>query len=250
MPDEPKAPAPQPEADDSDEMSLEDVTNLLEGMVGEVEEEDKEPKGEGEPPAEEPEAAPTPTVDATSILQSAEGQQVMRNQFNAWLQEMQSSGQRGAEAAEVQKLIDENNVEELGRRWVEAAQKSKVSGEAIENFLDKTYRDIFADPVFQGLTAEEARELSPDNFKSDSEYIRHLSQFMARKNREGGLEEMVEERLAQRLETLKNQKAGTKAASSSVGAPSADTKAPERTGDSRSLVSEGLREAFKDYIPA
>lgn len=241
---------PTPTADEPENVSLDDVADLLQEMVADVEDE----KPEETPPADKPEDTETPpppaTPDVGQLFQSPEAKSYMRGQFQTWLSELTAEQRQSAEAQEVQKLVDENNFEELGKRWAAQAQKKRVSDEVLEGFLDQTYRAIFADPVFQNLTPADVQELRPENFKSDADYIRHLSQFMAKKSRESGLDSVVEERVAQRITALKNEAAARKANAGSMGgAPPADARAPDKPTDARSLISEGLREAFKDAIP-
>lgn len=250
MADEKETPTPtagEPE-------SLEDVANLLDEMVADVDD-----KGEETPPADKPEdkgeeeetPAPPTTPDLSAVFRQPEGQRYMREQFQSWLNDLTDSQRQSAEAQEVQRLMDEKQYEELGKRWATTEANRKVKDEALEGFLDQTYRGIFADPAFQNLKPEEVQALRPENFRSDAEYIRHLSQFIATKNRESGLEETVKTRVDEGIQARINAAKAKKLGKGAIGgAPPADAKTPDKPTDSRTLIQQGLRETFKDVIEA
>ncbi len=256
MADEPKTPAPVATPEDSKEppvkpLSDEDVEKLFANISEDAAEAEKPadgaaPPDNGEKPPEPKKVdSPPPTFDP-AVLQTPEGQKAITEAVARAIAAKSAGAETDAKRKELQELIDSGNHAELGKRWQQEMESTQHGQTAVDSFLTTFYRTLFSDPMFQNLTAEERRDIEPDGrFPTDADYVKHLAKFMANKEKSSLSDEDFNLRMAQRLEAAKRTAAGNKARKGSVqGAAPADGGTPARSTDARTLVSEGLREAF------
>ena len=243
---EPKEDAPA-QAESPSPLSDEDVEKLF-ANIGEEAAQAAEgtPPNEGEP--KEPSAdSPPPTFDP-AMLQTSEGQKAIKDAVSGIIASQKDDAATEEQRKELQELIDSNNIDELGKRYLKSLETQTAGQTAVDAHLTTLYRELFSDPMFQNLTAEERKEIEPDaRFRTDAEYVKHLSKFMAAKLKTSISEEDLNAALVERREALKRNAAAEKAVKGSVqgAAPAEGTKEPRPT-DARSLISEGLRETFPD----
>ena len=246
-PDEAAVTDDTPEGDSDAVLSDEDVEKLFANISEDAEQPDD---SDGKNVDEEPEADSPPATLDPRLLATPEGKQAIADAVAQATAAKQTKDEQETQRQELQTLIDDNNVEELGKRWLESQRTQKSGQAAVDGFLESFYRGLFSDPLFQSLTPEERKEIEPDEtkFSSDAAYVKHLTQWMANKISSGLTDEDLEERLKERIEAMRSGEKGEKVRAGSVagGAP-ADGGAPARPTDSRTLIQEGLRESFSEH---
>lgn len=227
--------------------SLEQAPTPVEG------EEKPEEKAKGEEAQEEKEEEkPPPSTD----FSAPEVQEHLRGFFNQWLQSNQEQAKTDASAADIGRLVEEGDQEELGRRFIEEFRRGKdrsaIEREVLTNFLGGYYTRLFQNPALQNLTAEEKSELDPRKAASDLDYMFTLSEFVQKKEFTTRGDGIVEERVKARIEAAK--KGGvpdrlSKASGATVpsgNAAKGDVPDSEKSGEE--LLGEGLSEMLKDYV--
>lgn len=242
--------ASQEAEEENEDISPETVDKILAGIgedgtpsAPDGDNVEKETEEEGETP----EGEPAPTFDP-SVLQTPEAQAALAGALARTLEGQKTKEQADEATREVLGLVKQGNFDELGKRWAKAIQEQQIGAASLDGFLREFYTSVFADPIFQSLTAEERAEINPAKFSDDASYMKHLAKFMAKKEREAGLEETVQERVREAREADKREAAGEKARKGAVsGAPPAPAGEPkEHSQDARVNITEGLRETFGD----
>lgn len=228
-------------------LSDEDVVKLF-ANIGEEAAKPKEgdPENADDPPPAKADAPPASFDPA--VLKTPEGQQAIQDAVQRAITDKAAGAKTDDERQKLQELIDAGNHEELGKLWQKQLESDTAGKTAVNSALETLYRELFNDPLFQNLTAEERKAIEPDSrFRTDAEYVKHLSKFMAEKQRGKASEEDIQEALNQKIEAKKRELAGKKARTGSVqGAAPAEGGTPSRPTDARSLISEGLRETFPE----
>ena len=242
---EPEVKPEEPKDAPAAPLSDEDVIKLFANISEEAEKPPEAAPENAEKPEEGAADSPPATFDP-AVLQTPEGQKAITEAVNQAIAAQSAGAETEAERKELQGLIDSGNNEELGKRWAKSMAESQQGKTAVDSFLTTFYRTLFSDPTFQNLTAEERKEIEPDGrFPNDAAYVKHLTKFMASKEKGTVSNEDLNLAVAARIEALKRAKAGERARAGSVqGAAPADGGTPSKSSDSRTLISEGLREAF------
>lgn len=244
--DAPKGDDPA-QADAPEPLSDEDVNKLFANISEEAAKADEASPDNEDESAQPPADSPPPTFDP-KVLASPEGQKAIQDAVNQALASKATDEASQVQAKKLQEWIDSDNNDALAE-WYKETLKTQQAGQgAVDGFLTTFYRTLFSDPMFQNLTAEERKEIEPDGrFQTDADYVKHLSKFMANKQKTALSSEELDVKLAERVEALKRDAAGKKVRTATVqGAAPADGVTPPRPSDARSLISEGLRETFPD----
>lgn len=226
-------------------LSDEDVEKLFANIGEEAEKADPpDPDNEGEP--EKPKVDSPPAAFDPAVLQTPEGQKAITEAVNQAIATKSAGAETDAKRKELQELIDSGNHEELGKRWQQEMESAQHGQTAVDSFLTTFYREMFSNPLFQNLTAEERKDIEPDGrFPTDAAYVAHLAKFMAAKEKTSMSNEDFNIKVAERVEAQKRNAAGKKAVKGSVqGATPAESAATPAPTTARDLVSAGLREAF------
>lgn len=180
-----------------------------------------------------------------------EAQSLVQQQLDSWLKQASASADAKKEQEAFQKLIADGDYEEIGKRYVTAEQTKHIQSQAAEQAqieaYGEIYRGIFDQPEIKGWTPEEKLKYDAANYNTDAEYVLALTDFIASKRSGSSIDDIVEKKVNERLETLKNMKAGEVATGGSPSSLPGGLPRQEGASDgsSRSLISEGFKEALE-----
>ena len=178
----------------------------------------------------------------------SDAQKLMASTMKDIMAENARTAASAAEAKEFQELIDAGDHAEIGRRILERTENAKVresvADEVLEGVFRPVYAEIFSQPEFQTLTAEEKETLAPTKFASDAHYVQALSSFLTAKRTESAIEAEVERRIKVRDEATGNRKAADVAKTKGVGATPGSSAPGGQSTDSRSRIARGLKAAL------
>lgn len=258
MPDDtqPGADTPPP-AEDKTDAEIQELVSILDELYKEDLETPAPPTGAGasaSPPdgASPPDASVTPDSPAPIDWNAPEAKAFLDQWYTGRRAAEERQDTETKSLQEVAKLVQEGKYQELGeivaKELVSASQREVVGKEVLTGFLSQTYQKIFADPVFQSLTAEEQVEIDPNRFPSDVDYIDFLRQFTARKSGAAATDEVIEAKVQERLKAAANEKRGGKMTTLSPTnlpptAPGAQP-ADDSNMSGSDLIALGMREEF------
>lgn len=174
--------------------------------------------------------------------------------FESWVDEQKNKADREKSVAELDGLVEEENFEELGKRFAQefsqAKTRGKVQTEVLSDFLGKYYNQVFQSPLLQNLTAEEREKLDPRKYQDDISYLVALNDFMVGKGKTLTVEEQVEQRVAERLKAIENGEVGERVsgAAAVTGAPGAVKPTNAKLDPTKTKAKDLLRAGFNELI--
>lgn len=187
-----------------------------------------------------------------SLRHDPEAQAIMKQELDRWVKEASASAEAKKQQEEFQKLIEEGDYEEIGKRFVSEQQSKAVRTAAQEEALTRAYSSIygklFGELDKYELTDAEKLAMQPTNFDTDESYILHLSTLAASKRAGDDIEQRANKRAEEILQALANQKAAEAAGGGSPSnIPGATETAGNRNESSRDLISSGFRESYEEF---
>lgn len=210
--------------------------------------------GEGKPTGDTPQVTVPKGKDLVDALVSdPAAKALIDRQLQQYLAEASASADAKAKQDEFNKLLEDGNYDEIGRRFIADQQRTAVTSAAEQEGLKKAYTQIygglFAELEKLELTDADKEAIDPSKFgeDEDAKYILHLSQFI--QARKGGqtVEEQAKARADEILQALANQKSAAAATSTSVsaGVLGAVDSPTDNRQSSRDLISDGFREEYE-----
>jgi len=151
------------------------------------------------------------------------------------------------DAEALQKMIDDEDWEGVGKAVVERTRRDAVQKEVREAVVGDMFRPVYTEllsqPEMQNLTAEDREALHIDKFNGNhAAHTTAISSFIAKKRYDAEVAEAVKKGVADALEAEKN-----KGSSEKAKAPSLAGRSPASLGvvqpkvTSADLIREGLR---------
>lgn len=196
----------------------------------------------GEPDGEQPGESSVPRPTGRELLELLAQDSTAQELMQAGLAELQA--RQAAEAAakkdaeQFAELVKNEDYAGIGQAVVERQRKQEARASVKDDILheefDGVYKDIFAQPELQNLSAEEREKYAARNFPNDAAYVRALSHLISEKRAEARIEAEVEKRVKTRLEAGKNADTARKAATA-VG------KTPAVVGEGGASMSSSDR---------
>ena len=181
-----------------------------------------------------------------TLLADPEISSTLQEQIAEYQARLRAEADTAAEAEAFQKLIQDGDLEGVGKIVVERMQTDAVKGQVrdavTKEMFTPVYTELFAQPELQTLTAEDREKLNIDNFASPAAHVAAIGTFIAQKRFDAAVAAKVKEGVAEALAAEKN-----KAASEKVKAPSLAGRSPAPMGviqpkvTSADLIREGLR---------
>lgn len=201
------------ETQSGDDFDLDAIADSWLGTPAEPEKEAEgtEPEGDGGEAEATPEAPNgVPTQRATITAEQEE------EIFNRRLNQQLERARKAKEEKDLQTLIETGTDEDIAR-WtrdqieaqrVEAA-RTAIAQEAATQTALETINYLLDDEFVGSLTREEATSLLPENFQTDRDFMKAITDMKARKASSGLLtEEEVERRVQERLTAQQNVRRG------------------------------------------
>lgn len=254
--------------DKIDALSEDDIDKLITDLgIGDPEDGDGTPtdpqaqtvvdgQATGQEPKPVPESGdPSPKLSGSDLLDAfskdPEAQKLVQSQIDGWLKAASANADAKAQSEEFQKLIEDGNFEEIGRRFVTSQQEQQIRSKVEEEALTRAYGEVYGKLIPQvdalNLTDKEKLAIDPKNFESDAEYVLALTNLIADKRSNSSLDELIAKGVDERLTTLKNMKtAATVNASGPSGLPGAVGAASNGPATSRSLLQEGFHDMLEE----
>lgn len=246
------------------EPQLDDLLSELAGLDGEEEEEplgesreeDPSPAREEEPTQEPPkEEAPSeeknpPVLDLTN----PEVQASLGALFREWQSELHRRYQQESSAKELESLIAEGNVEEIGKRFVQEYSKvrdrQRYQKEILTDFLEPVYLSLLSHEAFKNLDRETAMKLHPDRYSDDRTYLLalsdHIAQWSAKNGKAEDREQQEQSTARARQEALQK----VQEVAQVTGAPGASSVVPNagQPDVMRTPARDLLKYALNNYV--
>jgi hypothetical protein len=180
-----------------------------------------------------------------------QAQALVRQQAQEWVNSQQSAAAAQKAQQEIDGLIEDEDWEELGKRWAKDTVTNRAGKQqadaALQEAFGNVYQQIFALPELQNLTDEEKAKIDASKFTSDADYIPALLELVVEKRSGTDLESRVNDMLNEKLTALKNMADGKNNASGGSGpnVPSGSQGKSLEGKSSRELLTMGLSEELE-----
>ncbi len=188
--------------------------------------------------------APTGESLLDLFRRDPQAQALVREQAQAWANSQQTAAAAQKAQTEIDGLIDDGDYEELGKRFAKDTvtnRAGKVQADAaLQEAFGGVYRELFALPELQNLTAEEKSKIDASKFTNDADYIPALLQLIVSKRAAGTLDKTVEDMLTEKLKVLENMAGAGNSAGGSPNVPGGTNPGGNLEGKSaRELLTTG-----------
>lgn len=235
--------------DDTEDISVTDKPADADGQAAGLD--GRSPEGTPDPNATAATKAPTGAELLKLFQDSPEAQSLVQKQLNDWMAKASAEADAKKEQEEFQKLIENGDYEEIGKRYVTAESEkliqTKAEQQAMVRAYGEVYTGLFKELETLQLTDDDKKAIEPDKYATDAEYVLALSNLIAQRRTGSSIDDTVNKRVEEKLEALKNAKAAQAATGGSPSAvPGATGLASNGKETSRSLISEGFTEALEE----
>lgn len=231
--------SPDDEDEDEDPDSSGDEGDGAEGGGGD----DEDPDG-GTP--KEPAVPLTGRALVEALFNDEDAKGALQDALADYQRQMSEQANSREEAEKFQKLIDDGDYEGIGRIIIERQQteaaRATVTDALTQEVFNPVYRQLFAQPEMQDLTAEDKERLHLSKFKNHAEHVVALQDFISNKRGKATFDEAVKRGVEEALTAERNKASAEKAKTSSLGARSPVAAGPVNGPQSSAdLLKSGLR---------
>lgn len=233
------------QSDDDDEGTSPTADDAVAGLDG------------GQEAAPKPAEVTAPKLTGQALLDefktNPEAQSLVQAQLDAYLRDASAKADAQKQKEEYDRLIAEGDFEEIGKRYVTAQKDTEVRTAVEQEALTKAYGEVYT-KLFNELNAFELGEedkvkIAPERYATDAEYVLALSNFISEKKSGSSIEALVDQRVEEKLEALRNMKSAQAATATSVSSALPSGTATAGNGGketSRSLIQDGFHEYLEE----